>query len=34
MLLLDSHRRQLDANGAYLKLLGYSREEILGRPDL
>jgi len=32
MLLLDSHRRQLDANGAYLKLLGYTRDQILGRP--
>ena len=32
MVLLDSHRRQVDANGAYLKLLGYSREQILGKP--
>ncbi len=32
MLLLDSHRRQRDANGAYLRLVGYAREDIIGRP--
>jgi PAS domain S-box-containing protein len=32
MLLLDSHRRQVDANGAYVKLLGYPRDQIIGRP--
>jgi PAS domain S-box-containing protein len=32
MVLLDSRRRVVDANGAYLKLLGYSREALIGRP--
>jgi PAS domain S-box-containing protein len=32
MVLLDSQRRHVDANGAYLKLLGYRREELIGRP--
>jgi PAS domain S-box-containing protein len=32
MLLLDSHRLQVDANGAYLKLLGYKRDQIIGHP--
>jgi PAS domain S-box-containing protein len=32
MVLIDEQRRQLDANGAYLKLLGRGREEIVGRP--
>jgi len=32
MVLLDSHRRHVDANGAYVRLLGYPREEILGVP--
>ena len=32
MALLDSRRRILDVNGAYLQLLGYKREEIMGRP--
>jgi PAS domain S-box-containing protein len=32
MVLLDSHRLHVDVNGAYLKLLGYSRDEIIGRP--
>src|SRR4051794_41676283 len=32
MVLLDSHRRHVDANGAYVRMLGYPREEILGVP--
>jgi PAS domain S-box-containing protein len=32
MVLLDSARRLVDANGAYLKLLGYRRSEVLDRP--
>ena len=32
MVLLDADRRQLDGNGAYFKLLGYRRDEVLGRP--
>jgi DNA-binding CsgD family transcriptional regulator len=32
MVLVDDQRRQLDANGAYLRLLGYGRQAILGRP--
>jgi PAS domain S-box-containing protein len=32
MALLDSQRRILDVNGAYLKLLGYKRDETMGRP--
>jgi len=32
MVLLDSHRRHVDANGAYLKLLGHRREDVIGRP--
>ena len=32
MALLDSRRRILDVNGAYLQLLGYKRDEIMGRP--
>jgi PAS domain S-box-containing protein len=32
MVLLDSHRIQVDANGAYLALLGYRRDQIVGRP--
>jgi PAS domain S-box-containing protein len=32
MMLLDDHRRHVDANGAYLKLLSYRREELIGRP--
>ena len=32
MVLLDARRRVLDANGAYLKLLGYSREAVVGTP--
>src|SRR3954468_15973746 len=32
MVLLDEGRRHVDANGAYLKLLGYSRDAVVGRP--
>jgi DNA-binding CsgD family transcriptional regulator len=32
MVLLDSGRCHVDANGAYLKLLGYRRKDILDRP--
>jgi PAS domain S-box-containing protein len=32
MVLLDSSRRLVDANAAYLKLVGYKRAEVLGRP--
>jgi PAS domain S-box-containing protein len=32
MVLLDSGRRHVDANGAYLKLLGYRRKDVLDRP--
>lgn len=32
MVLLDERRRQVDANGAYLKLLGYGRDAVMGRP--
>jgi PAS domain S-box-containing protein len=32
MVLLDSRRIQVDANGAYLALLGYRRDQIVGRP--
>ena len=32
MVLLDGHRRIVDSNGAYLKLLGYRREQIINRP--
>jgi PAS domain S-box-containing protein len=32
MALLDSERCHVDANGAYIKLLGYRREELIGRP--
>lgn len=32
MVLLDERRRHVDANGAYLKLLGYRRDELIGRP--
>ena len=31
MVLLDEQRRHVDVNGAYLKLLGYPRDELLGR---
>ena len=32
MVLLDDERRHVDANGAYVRLLGYPREELIGRP--
>src|ERR1044071_9561969 len=32
MVLLDEQRRYVEVNGAYLKLLGYSRRELVGRP--
>ena len=32
MVLLDGDRQVVDANGAYLKLLGYRREQIVNRP--
>jgi PAS domain S-box-containing protein len=32
MVLVDSERRLVDANGAYLKLLGYGKEDLIGRP--
>ncbi len=32
MALLDERRRLVDANGAYVRLLGYQRPAIIGRP--
>jgi PAS domain S-box-containing protein len=32
MALVDADRRLVDVNGAWLKLLGYRREEMIGRP--
>jgi PAS domain S-box-containing protein len=32
MVLVDARRRQVDANGAYLKLLGYTRAAVIGTP--
>ncbi len=32
MVLLDSRRRHVDTNGAYLKLLGHRRKDLLGHP--
>ena len=32
MALVNSARRHLDVNGAYLKLLGYPRDELIGQP--
>jgi len=32
MVLLDSGRRQVDVNSAYLQLLGYSRDAVVGQP--
>ncbi len=32
MVMLDSKRRQCEVNGAYLKLLGYKREQLIGKP--
>ena len=30
MVLLDDHRRHIDVNAAYLRLMGYSRSEVIG----
>jgi PAS domain S-box-containing protein len=32
MALVDRRRRHVDVNGAYLRLLGYSRSDLVGRP--
>jgi PAS domain S-box-containing protein len=32
MVLVDDRRRLVDANGAYIRLLGYERRAIIGRP--
>ena len=32
MVLVDSSRRHVEVNGAYLRLVGYRRAELLGRP--
>jgi PAS domain S-box-containing protein len=32
MVLLDDQRRYLEVNGAYLQLLGYRRDVLIGRP--
>ena len=32
MVLVDSSRRHVEVNGAYLNLVGYRRQELLGRP--
>ena len=32
MVLLDADRRQRDVNGAYLRMLGYRRDQLIGRP--
>ena len=32
MVLLDEHRLHVEVNGAYLKLAGYTRDEVIGRP--
>lgn len=32
MVLLDDQRRHVDANGSYLKLVGYPRGALIGRP--
>jgi len=32
MVLVDGERNYVDVNGAYLSLLGYRRDELLGRP--
>lgn len=32
MALVDERRRVVDVNGAYLRLLGYTRDSLLGRP--
>ncbi len=32
MVLLDEQRRHVEVNGAYLQLLGYRRDELIGQP--
>ena len=32
MVLVDARRTMVDINGAFLKLLGYGRDEVIGRP--
>jgi PAS domain S-box-containing protein len=32
MALVDERRRHVDVNGAYLRLLGYPRDQLVGRP--
>ena len=32
MVLLDEDRRHVEINGAYLELLSYSRDQLIGRP--
>jgi PAS domain S-box-containing protein len=32
MVLVDDQRVQIDVNGAYLNLLGYGRQELIGLP--
>jgi PAS domain S-box-containing protein len=32
MVLVDGNRCHVDANGAYLRLLGYTRQQLIGRP--
>src|SRR3954451_9132826 len=32
MSLVDDQRRHVDVNGAFLNLLGYRRDELIGRP--
>src|SRR3954452_12748819 len=32
MVLLDDQRRHVEVNGAYLKLAGYPRDDVIGRP--
>src|SRR5262249_59582431 len=32
MVLLDSSRRHVDVNGASLRLTGYQRDQLIGRP--
>jgi PAS domain S-box-containing protein len=32
MTLLDAQRRHVDVNGAYVRLLGYRRADVIGRP--
>ena len=32
MVLVDGTRRHVDVNGAYLRLLGYTRQQLIGRP--